>query len=147
MDLAVRPHHMPSRLAAGAFVLNSGLSKRHADEQTEQGLHAMAAGAYPFLGRMAPHRFTRLLSSAEIALGTALLNPLVPSAVAGAALTAFSSGLFGLYLRTPGMHEPGSPRPTYDGTVLAKDTWLLGMGLSLLTDPDGWPTPRGWQCS
>lgn len=146
MELAVRPHHMPSRLAAGAFILNSGLSKRHADEQTEQGLHAMAAGAYPFLGRMPAHRFVRLLSSTEIALGTALLTPLVPSAFAGAALTAFSSGLFGLYLRTPGTHEPGSPRPTQDGIPLAKDTWLLGIGLGLVTDPDSWPTPRGWTC-
>lgn len=38
----------------------------------------------------------RLLSACEIALGSALLVPIVPAAVAGAGLTAFSGGLLGL---------------------------------------------------
>ena len=30
------------------------------------------------------------------------------------------------------MHEPNSLRPTQTGTGLAKDVWLLGIGLTLL---------------
>ena len=57
---------------------------------------------------------------------------MVPTALAGAALTAFSGGLLGLYWRTPGMHEENSPLPTDQGIPLAKDSWLLGIGLALL---------------
>jgi hypothetical protein len=31
------------------FIVNSGLSKRHADHDTAAALHGMAAVAYPFL--------------------------------------------------------------------------------------------------
>ena len=141
MHLPVKAHHIPPRLTAGAFILASGLRKLSADEETEHGLHGMASAAYPFLGTIDPHRFTRLLASAEIGVGAALLSPLVPSAVAGAGLTAFSSGLFGLYLRTPGTHQKGSPLPTDEGVPLAKDSWLLGIGLGLLSDPDSWSLP------
>jgi hypothetical protein len=58
----------------------------------------------------------------------------VPAALAGAGLLAFSAGLVGLYLRTPGMREAGSLRPTQQGIALAKDVWLTGIGASLLTD-------------
>ena len=57
----------------------------------------------------------------------------MPTAVAGAALTGFSGGLLGLYLRTPGMRKPGSLAPTQDGLAIAKDSWLLGIGVGLLT--------------
>jgi hypothetical protein len=94
----------------------------------------MAANTYPFLGKMPPERFTSLLSASEIAIGSMLLAPFVPTLLAGAALTAFSGGLLGLYLRTPGMREEGSLRPTQQGVPLAKDTWLLGIGLTLIVD-------------
>jgi len=125
---------VPLRAAAGAFVLNSGLTKRGADEATAKGLHGFASTAYPFLGRMEARKFTRLLSTAEIAIGAVVLFPLVPEVVAGALLTAFSAGLVGLYLKTPGMRQEGSLRPTEQGVPLAKDTWMLGIGLSLLAD-------------
>ena len=95
-------------------------------------LHGMAATAYPFLKRIPPAVFTRMLATGEVVLGVGLLAPFVPTAVAGAALAAFATGLIGLYLRTPGTHEPGSLRPTHQGIPLAKDVWLLGMGLSLV---------------
>jgi hypothetical protein len=60
--------------------------------------------------------------------------PLVPSVVAGAALTGFALALLGLYLRTPGMREQGSLRPTPQGIPLAKDVWLAGIGASLFID-------------
>jgi hypothetical protein len=130
-DLA---HQAPLRLAAGAFVLNSGLEKRGADEATAKGYHGQAATAYPFLGEMQPQKFFRLLSNAEIGIGAVLLFPLVPEGLAGLALTGFAAGLVGFYLRTPGLRRKGSLRPTPEGIPLAKDTWLLGIGLSLLAD-------------
>ncbi|WP_406465833.1 hypothetical protein [Streptomyces sp. NBC_01622] len=59
---------------------------------------------------------------------------MVPAAVAGAALTAFSAGTLGLYLRTPGMRREGSLRPTEQGIPLAKDVWMLGIGISLIIE-------------
>ena len=70
----------------------------------------------------------------EIALGAALLIPVVPAAVAGAGLVAFSGGLLGLYARTPGMRKQGTPLPTQQGTALAKDIWMAGIGLGLVID-------------
>jgi hypothetical protein len=134
MSRSIRLRHLPGRLATGAFILNSGLSKRHADDATAAALHGMASGTYPFLTSMPPRRFLQLLSAGETAIGVALLLPVVPTALAGAALTAFSAGLIGLYLRTPGMSEPGSIRPTQQGTAIAKDIWMLGIGLGLLID-------------
>ncbi|WP_371944262.1 MauE/DoxX family redox-associated membrane protein [Actinomadura chokoriensis] len=125
---------MPVRLAVGAFVLNSGLSKLQALDESAEQTHGMAKTAYPFLGSQDARTFTRTLGTTEIALGAALLAPFVPSLVAGAALTAFSAGLTGLYLRLPGMRQEGGIRPTQQGTALAKDTWLVGAGLTLVLD-------------
>ncbi|MGI8450740.1 MAG: hypothetical protein ACR2MP_26895 [Streptosporangiaceae bacterium] len=132
MRLASFIRDMPARVTAGAFILNSGLSKLSADEQTATGLHQMATGAYPFLGKMKPQDFARLLAVGEVAVGSALLLPVVPSGVAGALLTGFSGGLLGLYIKIPGMRQEGSLRPTQQGIPLAKDVWLLGIGASLL---------------
>ncbi|WP_188195764.1 hypothetical protein [Nonomuraea sp. SYSU D8015] len=137
MRIFARPHQLPPRLAAAAIILNSGLDKSGADEQAAAGLHGMAAGTYPFLGRMDPVTFTRLLSRAEIALGTALLLPFVPSLLTGAALTGFAGGLLGLYLKTPGMRREGSLRPSPEGIGVSKDIWLLGIGLGLVLDELG----------
>lgn len=134
MRLTTMARRAPGRLVAGGFILNAGLNKRDADEETAARLHGVAAGTYPFLARMSPKDFTRLLSAAEIALGSALLLPVIPAGLAGAGLTAFSAGLLGLYARTPGMRKPGSPFPTQQGTALAKDVWMLGIGLSLVID-------------
>jgi hypothetical protein len=81
-----------------------------------------------------PATFVRLLSTAEISIGAALLIPLVPTAVTGAALTAFSAGLLTLYLRTPGMRKKGSLAPTPQGMTVSKDVWMFGIGLGLLAD-------------
>ena len=134
MRLPITPSEIAPRIATGAFILNSGLGKRGADETTAAGLHGFASSTYPFLKNVPPTTFARALSAAEITIGTALLTPIVPGAVAGAALTAFSAGLLGLYLRTPGMTKPGkSVAPTQDGLPIAKDVWMFGIGLGLLT--------------
>jgi hypothetical protein len=99
--------HIPLRLTTGAFILNSGLSKQGLEGQAAEGIHGMAVGAIPALKRIPPERFAKILSNSEMALGVALLVPFVPSALAGAALTGFSAGLVRLYLKTPGMRQPG----------------------------------------
>jgi hypothetical protein len=126
--------HIPLRLTTGAFILNSGLSKQGLEGQAAEGIHGMAVGAIPALKRIPPERFAKILSNSEMALGVALLVPFVPSALAGAALTGFSAGLVRLYLKTPGMRQPGSIKPTQQGIGMAKDVWLLGAGLTLLLD-------------
>ncbi|GAB3360363.1 hypothetical protein [Modestobacter lapidis] len=134
MRLPITPSEIAPRIATGAFILNSGLGKRNADEGTAAGLHGFAAGTYPFLKDVPPATFARTLSTTEITIGAALLMPFVPTAVAGAALTGFSAGLLGLYLRTPGMTKPGkSVAPTQEGLPISKDVWMLGIGLGLLT--------------
>jgi uncharacterized membrane protein YkgB len=133
MALPITLSEIAPRISAGAFILNSGLSKRNADPQAAAGMHGFAAGTYPFLKNLDPQQFAKLLSTSEIAVGVLLLTPFVPTAVAGAALTAFSGGLLGLYFRTPGMRKPGSLAPTEQGLAVAKDIWLLGIGIGLLT--------------
>jgi hypothetical protein len=129
--------HIPLRVATGAFILNSGLSKQGLEGQAAEGLHGMAANAMPALNKIPPEQFGRILSTGEIALGAALLIPFVPSALVGAALIGFSAGLVQLYLKTPGMRQEGSIKPTQEGLGLAKDVWLLGAGMTLVLD--GWP--------
>jgi hypothetical protein len=63
----------------------------------------------------------------------------VATRAAGAAMAGFSAGLIQLYLKTPGMRQAGSLKPTPDGIGLAKDVWLLGAGLTLLLDRDQSP--------
>jgi uncharacterized membrane protein YphA (DoxX/SURF4 family) len=134
MGLPVKARHLPPRIAAGAFIINAGVGKWSADEETAARLHGFASGAYPFLTKLKPQDFARLLAVAEITVGSALLLPVIPSAVAGAGLAAFSGGLLGLYARTPGMRKERSPFPTQRGTPLFKDAWLMGIGLGLVID-------------
>jgi uncharacterized membrane protein YphA (DoxX/SURF4 family) len=126
--------HLPMRLATGAVILNSGLSKRNAPPEVAERVHGFATSAYPPLTRSRPEQFVRLLSVAEITLGAALLIPVVPTTVAAAGLTAFSAGLIGLYLRGPGLREEGSLRPTQQGNAIVKDVWMLGIGVGMLID-------------
>jgi hypothetical protein len=135
--ISVKARHLPPRIATGAFILNSGIGKLSADDATAAQLHGFAVGTYPFLGKVKPGDFVRALAATEIALGAALLIPVIPAAVAGAGLAAFAGGLLGLYARTPGMRKPGSPLPTQEGTALFKDIWMAGIGLGLIIDDLG----------
>jgi hypothetical protein len=128
------PRDLPTRLATGAYILHAGLGKWNTPPERAAGLHGMATGAYPFLGKLPPERFVKALSAAEIATGSVLLAPFVSNRKAGLALTAFSGGLMGMYWRTPAMHEPGSVWPTQAGMAVSKDVWMLGIGLGLLID-------------
>jgi hypothetical protein len=134
MSVASTLRQLPLRLTAGAFILDSGLQKWSAGEETAQALHGTAAGPYPMITRVDPPTFVRALAVTEVGLGAALILPAVPALLAGLGLTAFSAGLLGLYLRTPGMREVGSLRPSRQGLVFAKDVWLLGIGTGLVID-------------
>jgi hypothetical protein len=132
--VALHLRNVPTRVASGAYILHSGLSKWNGTEEQAKALHALASGAYPVLGKVEPATFLKVLAGAEIGIGAALLTPFVGNRLAGAALTAFSGSLIGMYLRTPALHEPGSVWPTRAGTAISKDVWMVGIGVGLLAD-------------
>jgi uncharacterized membrane protein YphA (DoxX/SURF4 family) len=115
--------NVPARVAAGGFVLHTGLEKWNGSEEQAKGL-----------GKVPPPVFLKALSAAEIGVGAALLLPIVSNKVAGAALTAFAGSLVGMYLRTPALRKPGSVWPNQSGIAVSKDVWMLGIGLGLLAD-------------
>ena len=133
MSIRSRRSHLAARALTGAFILHTGIEKWRGDRETAERTHGMATTAYPFLGDVEPPRFLKLLAAGEVATGVALLAPVVPDRVAGVALTGFAASLLGLYFRVPGMHREGSLAPTPQGMAIAKDAWLLGIGLDLLT--------------
>jgi hypothetical protein len=126
--------HIPLRLTTGAFIFNSGWGKRHLDEDGAARLQGMAATVIPPVSRLDAARFGKLLSYAEMTLGATLLMPFVPSRLAGVGLGIFSGSLFTIYLKTPGMTLEDGIRPSPQGTVLAKDIWMLGIAAALILD-------------
>lgn len=126
--------HVPLRLATGAFILNSGLEKRGTKGEAAEGLHGFATTAHPELEEVEPEQFAKGLTAGEIALGTALLTPIVPSWLAGAGLTVFASGLNRLYWKAPGLRQEGDVRPTEEGLGIAKDIWMTAIGAALILD-------------
>jgi uncharacterized membrane protein YphA (DoxX/SURF4 family) len=132
MSLHLR--NIPTRVAAGGYVLHSGLEKWNGSEEKAKGVHAAACGAYPFLDKVPPPTFLKVLSAAEIGTGALLLLPVVSNKIAGAALTAFAGSLIGMYLRTPALRQPGSVWPSQAGIGISKDVWMLGIGLGLVAD-------------
>jgi hypothetical protein len=133
MSIAAKIRRAPLRLATGAYTLNSGINKLGADEKTAAGVHGMASNAFPFLKQIPPVAFAKGLAIAEIAVGGALLLPIVPAGVAGLALSGLATGLVTLYIRTPSLHDRYL-RPTQAGTGIAKDTWFAAIGYSLVVD-------------
>jgi len=126
--------NLPTRLATGAFVLHSGLGKWTGGPEQAAGVHGMAAGAFPPLASIPAPTFLKGLSVGEVAIGATLLAPFVSNRRAGLALTAFSGSLMALYARTPALREPGSIWPSQQGIGVAKDVWMLGIGLGLLLE-------------
>jgi hypothetical protein len=133
MSLAAKLRRAPLRLATGAFILNAGVGKLSLDAGTAGYLHGAGAGAYPVLKKVEPTVFGKILAFSEISVGAALLLPIVPAGLAGLALIGFSGALVGMYIRTPGMHDKYL-RPSQEGTVRAKDVWMLGTGIALVVD-------------
>jgi uncharacterized membrane protein YphA (DoxX/SURF4 family) len=134
MSVSAKLRRAPLRLATGAYLLNTGVTTLNADDETVKSLHGMASARYPVLGKLEPKVFARTLAVGEIAVGSALLLPIVSPFIAGAALAGYSGALLNMYWHAPGMHHEGSLRPTAQGTPIAKDVWMLGIGLALMTD-------------
>ncbi len=128
------PSSLAERVAMGAFILHSGLDKWNGPTEQAEGVHAMAAGAFPLLQSIPPERFLKMLAAGEVVTGVLLLAPFVPNALAGVALTGFSGSLLAMYARTPSLRKPGSVWPSPAGIAVSKDVWMLGIGLGLLTD-------------
>ncbi|MEW6474384.1 MAG: hypothetical protein AB1679_19195 [Actinomycetota bacterium] len=108
----MRARNMPLRAAAAGVLLLSGLSKRALNDEEANRLHALTVEAFPQLAPLEPESLVDLLARAEIALGSSLLIPLVPSGILGAGLVGFAAGLLRVYWTAPGLHQPGRLRPT-----------------------------------
>ena len=133
--MATKLWHVPVRLATGAIILDQGLSKLGADEDTAKWLHGQAIQAFPQFQDMDPKDFVQLLSACEIALGSALLGiGVVPTSLAGLGLGAFGGSLTRLYLKAPGTRREGTIAPSQRGVGLAKDSWMLAIGTALVLD-------------
>jgi hypothetical protein len=132
VGLPIKARDLPGRIAAGGYILHAGLDKWHGDAARAEAMHRMAASAFPVLKNIPPDRFLRILAAGEIAVGSALLLPAIPGALAGAGLTGFSGALLTLYARTPALRKPGSIWPSQAGTAVSKDVWMLGIGLGLI---------------
>lgn len=126
-------HNYPVRLMAGAFILNSGIGKVFGEEATHEHVFSTAITAYPFLEPIGASKFAKLIGASEILIGAALLAPFVSDGTAGSLLLPFSIGLLGLYFKIPGMRNESSIRPTNQGISIAKDSWLFGIALSLIS--------------
>ncbi|AXQ57572.1 hypothetical protein [Streptomyces koyangensis] len=131
----VKAWQVPLRLVTGAFILHSGMEKWDGPDEQAQGVHGMARQTFPFLEDIDAPKFLKLLAAGEIAIGAALLTPMVPSRLAGAALTGFAGSLMAVYAQTPGLRKEGSVWPTPDGIGVSKDSWLLAIGLALTLSP------------
>lgn len=126
--------HLPARVATGAFILNSGLSKRSLSEEAAAHLQEEGARSVPQVKQLDPKTFAKVLSTSEISLGAALLAPFVPSWLAGLGLAGFSGSLFRMYLKTEGATQPDGIRPSGQGIALAKDIWMVGIAGTLILD-------------
>ncbi|MGI8677812.1 MAG: hypothetical protein ACR2LX_03820 [Jatrophihabitans sp.] len=134
MSLAAKLRRAPMRVVTGAYIVNSGIGKFGADEDTAKQLHGMASGTYGFLDKVDPKLFAKGLAAGEVAVGSALLLPFVSPVVAGLGLATFSGALLNMYWNTEGLHEPGDPRPTQAGIPISKDVWMFGIGTGLIVD-------------
>lgn len=132
--MAIKLHQLPPRIACGAFILNTGISKRSLDSEKAAGLRDQAALVIPQLKKMEARRFGKLLSAFEIGLGAALIVPVVPTWLVSAGLIGFSGMLMAVYLRTPGMTLKDGIRPAPAGMGIARDVFMLGSGAGLLVE-------------
>lgn len=122
------------RGVTGAFVLNSGLSKRNLPTEAAQGLQGFASTGVPQVNQLDPDTFGKVVAYSEIGIGAALLAPFVPKQIAGAGLGAFSAGLMAMYFRNPSMTKSDGVRPSDEGLPLSKDIFMLAIAGALVTD-------------
>ncbi len=124
------------RLIPGAYIANSGYSKLNMPGEASTGMQQMAVTGIPALAKLPSDKFGHYVGMGELAVGGALLLPLVSNRLAGLGLTAFSAGLLSMYFGDEGNTEADGIRPSAQGTTLAKDSFLLAIGLALMA-PEG----------
>lgn len=83
MSFAAKLRRAPGRIAAGLFILNSGLGKFSADEQTSRDCMRWRSRRIPYLAKVEPKLFVKMLAVAETTVGAALRAPIVPAGLAG----------------------------------------------------------------
>ncbi len=133
MRITANVRRAPLRLTTGAFVLNSGVSTFNANEEKIQRLHASAVSVLPQVARLKPRTFAKALAAGEVTLGTALMLPIVPPAIAGLGLSAFAASL--LAARQPASaQQAAAPGETSSAVPGATEAWMLGSGVSLVLD-------------
>jgi hypothetical protein len=124
MGISAKARRAPLRLTTGAYVLNTGIATFGVDDDASARLQSTVATYVPQANRLDPRTFSKVVAAGEVTLGTALLLPIVPTAAAGLALTAFGGSLLATRWRTP--DATSAPAVT--------DAWLTGSGASLLLD-------------
>ena len=122
------------RGVSGAFIANSGIGKIGMPAEYSAGLQQAAASGIPALAKLPSDKFGTWIGYAETGLAAALLAPFVSSKVAGAGLTAFGGGLLSMYFRNPEYTEGDGIRPSQEGLSLAKDVFILAIGLALMVE-------------
>jgi len=130
---STRLGNYPERFAAGVMLVNAGLGKLQRDKVDAVEVHAEVAAGYPFLEQLPPEQLAKILGVSEIVLGGALLVPLVGDGLAGVALTAFAGAMLSLRVRDPELRRGGGA-PRQKGAAIARDVWLLGIGVGLAAD-------------
>ncbi|GAB3693023.1 hypothetical protein [Corynebacterium nasicanis] len=121
------------RGVTGAFITNSGVGKIGMPAEHSAGLQQAAASGIPLMAKLPSDKFGTFIGYSEVGIGAALLAPFVPNKIAGAALTAFTGGLLSMYFRNPENTQADGIRPTQEGMPLAKDFFMLAIGLALMT--------------
>jgi len=134
MELSANVRRAPLRLTTGAFVLNSGVSTFGASDEQTKKLQSTAAKLMPQVERMDPRTFAKVVGAGEVTLGTALMLPMVPAAVAGLGLTALAASLLASRPTTNGHHASPGGETTSVPVPNATEAWMLGSGVSLLLD-------------
>lgn len=120
------------RLIPAAMIINSGIGKLSMDAQSSAGLQQFAATGIKEMEKLPSDKFGKFIGISELAVGGALAAPFIPNRLAGAALTVFGSGLMTLYFNNEGNTLEDGVRPSESGLPLAKDSWLVAIGLGLM---------------
>ena len=125
------------RAIPGLFILNSGIGKIGMPADASAGTQQAAASGVPALANLPSEKFGSMLGWAETAVGASLLLPAVPNRLAGAGLATFGAGLLTMYFSNDDYTEEDGIRPTSEGLSLAKDSWLVAIGLGLMFGAGG----------
>ena len=126
--------NVPTRLATGAYILHAGWGKWHGNEEQAAGAQGMASGAFPMFNTMNATDFLKMLSVGEMAVGAALLAPVVPPRDRRGSVDRLRG--------SAGDHVPAHRQLAQARQHLAdsarhrvsKDVWMLAIGLGLILD-------------